>query len=120
MATYGRLDDARMPLSASAKLSPAEMDERSALANFATALLASSPSVCSAPSSVSPAPTRRASWRRNSVTSRGRGSLAGRLDARQMPLRRDLRLDRQVAQILDAPDDLLAGRRIDFPDDDLS
>src|SRR6266478_6551334 len=60
---------------ASAKLSPAAIAERMAPANQAKALPASSPSVCSATSSVRPAPTRRANCRRKMVTSRGRGVL---------------------------------------------
>jgi len=59
--------------SASAKLSPAEIAVRKVPANHANDLLVSSPSVCRAASSVRPAPMRSASWRRNIVTSRGRG-----------------------------------------------
>ena len=105
---------------ASAKLLPAEMDERSALANCDIALLVSSASVCSVPSRVSPAPTRRASWRRKTVTSRDRRQLPAAPTGGEDSLRCRLGLYREVAQIFDASDDLLARGSIDFADDDLS
>jgi len=45
---------------------PAEIDERKSSTNGRKDFPASSPSVCSAASSVNPAPTSNASWRRRS------------------------------------------------------
>ena len=110
----------RASRSASAKLSPAEIDDRSVLANVASGLLASSLSVASAASSVSPAPTRSASWRRNRVSSRGRGSFAPSRRARaEHAFRRELGVDRQMPEVLDSPDDLLARGRLDLAEHDL-
>src|SRR5207248_1104253 len=50
----------------------------------------------------------------------GARSLAAASTDAEEPLADHFRFDRQVAEILDAPDDLLARRGIDFADDDLS
>ena len=83
--------------------------------------LVSSLSVCSAASSVNPAPSRSASWCRRMETSRGRGGLTSRPSAASENSRgSELGIDGQVTQILDTPHHFFARWRIDFASDDLA